>query len=1603
MGVRDLWPLIEAVGAIFAVGQYQSWRDAGLLVSATLRQSSTRLFLVDVSSVLGSLHATRLTRLLKQDRLGQRLAQEQKALMVESTEALADLVRGIRALCPAVQLHLVFDGMGRLAPKEDEIKTRDKSRLTLILDELLQHARRAASKGKRHTPSARRLLAAFGIVWDVEGGQMRIAPNLDALSGYETICGLQRITAEDIDKLASPFPSCSANAALTNSFYQATDASRYLVDSCTLVTAASDADWHIAAATRQAVSPSSSATPADPGQTGVLTPSQHLAVLAALSLTAGAVTTASNDGDIVTGSGSSHTTLHIRLQSQQVEVVDRRLFEQRLGLDAGGVAGANLSLTLGQDFVGSGVRQIGLATVRRMPPSLAAWLRYDWLRLDSAAPTSSIDEIWGTASARLACELRGITPRAPWLAELRAFCGATPAPPSVDRRVVSVKVWKEVLQQRIGSGTPLAPPSAPHPRTSSPASTRRPTPSTPATVASTTPSAASPPASLSQPTFARASPSNPRRFFHNIALAPNSSSQEPHERVSEPPRVPKPSVQRPRHPLIQTRVYPHAPTLFEQFSSLTRPTGLESDGPPPKKKMRANTKPLKGQTVAALDAATREAKGEEAADRLEGAEADSPAAEKGGYPLRLACPLRTRILDVRSVFVDKGTEHLAMFVRSAFGSVLPLYLSCLATQMRLQRRLANPLSPGALNMTAKPQAFAAELERVALFSLGGGATRPAKYQLSEEETLFQDLGVRCLFGEADEAGKLDGTPDLQTRLLVQSWRDESVDIRRLIISKRVLLSDYRAATYTSSLFAIPDPIKALLLSPPGRAILSDFSTSLAVNIWNRQQNLHNNFRRIVLSWLSKPFETLSTVQHVGRLIIDGLPPGFCAISFEPTLHEKPAIAAVAAAIALQPRLATRLANALVTVLAESTKIRAAEAPAASDLIPKLAALDDDLRSALTSVGITTSILAASLGPIRRTLAGLLACGVAADVIDSYTQSKRLDSPLSLDDRHASLAILLGHGVLSGAGSASTWTLEECLKVVYSRLQMEEGAAKEATARGRQGGSIAAGLEGEVAGVRSTSLTAVLELVADSLDAQGPVFDTKGMVMLPRYTPVAASGLASLAYAAGTGDLDVPQLAAEFYEYLARLAEWLSQRGVPIDVRQKIAVFFAEHEAFLRDIARARVDLSRTAKDIYQLVKGSMTDFTPRQLMDALSSCQIAALAAVAPNVAAKTGQVPHGRLALGPLRVGVTIVRLDRPPDSVRTRLLGNAAQGASVQKLIEGAASDGTRAQALLAGLARLPDRERSAPRPASPAPAPDHATRDDTARSACADALWSNIFSHLPPKVLGRKVLTATPRSFTKPLIPQLPSVPSATWPSTLATIRQHLGLRPDGSGSPVKGAVLVSLDPGAKVVVDGQSEVVGEAGSREREAELADLRTRGAGEGEVAMAGLRLSEKEQRIFQSFRDQVAQQLVDWLIPPASVARPVVLAIGDGALGKYTGQRGAKVADPIIQRMIVVAEDRKDVKLLVVAVPEPHTSSLCIRLACRRLFATKLLKFQFRERKSSFPFQRLLHCPHDGLTAHRDDVGAANIGSNLISLALFGVTALSKAFAEMFSFPWFA
>lgn len=85
-----------------------------------------------------------------------------------------------------------------------------------------------------------------------------------------------------------------------------------------------------------------------------------------------------------------------------------------------------------------------------------------------------------------------------------------------------------------------------------------------------------------------------------------------------------------------------------------------------------------------------------------------------------------------------------------------------------------------------------------------------------------------------------------------------------------------------------------------------------------------------------------------------------------------------------------------------------------------------------------------------------------------------------------------------------------------------------------------------------------------------------------------------------------------------------------------------------------------------------------------------------------------------------------------------------------------------------------------------------------------------------------------------------------------------------------------------------------------------------------------------------MAQQLVDWLVPPSHTTRPVVLAIGDGMLGAYTGQRGAKVAFRILKRMIDVAEDRKDIELLVVAVPEAYTSSLCMRLACRQMFATK-------------------------------------------------------------------
>lgn len=160
------------------------------------------------------------------------------------------------------------------------------------------------------------------------------------------------------------------------------------------------------------------------------------------------------------------------------------------------------------------------------------------------------------------------------------------------------------------------------------------------------------------------------------------------------------------------------------------------------------------------------------------------------------------------------------------------------------------------------------------------------------------------------------------------------------------------------------------------------------------------------------------------------------------------------------------------------------------------------------------------------------------------------------------------------------------------------------------------------------------------------------------------------------------------------------------------------------------------------------------------------------------------------------------------------------------------------MTGLTRLPAYERSA-----------SATSVRTARS---NILQTDIFRHLPASVLGRKLSTSEPRSLAKPPIPQLPAVPSSSWPSTIARIRRHLGLHADGSGSPVKGAVLVSIDPGAKVAVDAQSEVIGEAGSvrvarardavflqlqrklqGEREAELTGLRERGAVEEELATA--------------------------------------------------------------------------------------------------------------------------------------------------------------------------
>lgn len=494
-------------------------------------------------------------------------------------------------------------------------------------------------------------------------------------------------------------------------------------------------------------------------------------------------------------------------------------------------------------------------------------------------------------------------------------------------------------------------------------------------------------------------------------------------------------------------------------------------------------------------------------------------------------------------------------------------------------------------------------------------------------------------------------------------------------SAQLLLSDYRAAQYTSSLFLVPDPIKALLLSPPGRSILSDLSTTLAVNIWNRQQAVQLNFRRVVLSWLSKPLETLASIRGVDQLVAEGLPPGFRAVASELAPQEKSSIASVAATIAQQPRLAARLANAVAADLADSTEIGTVDTQERGSLPLQLTNLEDELISALETVGITTSTLAASLNILRRALAGLMARGVAADAIDLYARSTQLDPPHSLDRRHASLAILLGRGTPGSSGPPSGWTLEECLGTAYGRLQAVQ-AEEGQTPQGRRRGSVAAGLEGEVAGVRSTTLACVLELVVDSIGSCEPIFGVNGMVssasmfpeivdpagtespsflqiMLPRYIPIGAPQLASLAYAAATSDIDVPQLAATFRQYLSQLARQLEQRGLPVDLRRKIGVFLAEHGAALRDVAQATPDLSHIADNIHELVKASLPEFTPRQLVDALSSRQIAALAALAPTVATATRQIPHGRLALGSCRVGITVIRLDQAPTSARTRLLG--------------------------------------------------------------------------------------------------------------------------------------------------------------------------------------------------------------------------------------------------------------------------------------------------------------------------------------------------------------
>jgi hypothetical protein len=185
-------------------------------------------------------------------------------------------------------------------------------------------------------------------------------------------------------------------------------------------------------------------------------------------------------------------------------------------------------------------------------------------------------------------------------------------------------------------------------------------------------------------------------------------------------------------------------------------------------------------------------------------------------------------------------------------------------------------------------------------------------------------------------------------------------------------------------------------------------------------------------------------------------------------------------------------------------------------------------------------------------------------------------------------------------------------------------------------------------------------------------------------------------------------------------------------------------------------------------------------------------------------------------------------------------------------------------------------------------------------------------------------------------------------------------------------------------------------------------------------------QRRREQLHDRVAQEFVDKAIetPPYGIGWPqvkkVVVAVGGGKIEAAFGQRGSKAAGPFISSVVEHFESTfgKD-QVVVCIIDEAWTSSRCVRLECRKrqdqpcvyhsrvssqtlTSPNRLVKYVWAEGpRKGRQFFRVLYCANCGRTINRDEVGAQNILTSLLSIARFGFGTFTTKFAARMGLKW--